>query len=288
MKLKLGILTFACSLCLIAGGLTLGVGSASASGLYLENWGFDPGTGVVSPIDAIGLHGTALVNGTGGTNFAEYGTFQSDAFQNDGSNILSGVSGLGANYELTMVLSNATGYYTPVDATHNALTFTSADLNIYLDTNLDYGSTTNDFGASNGTPVASFTLKEGSGSISLTGGVQPADGSTDLTFTAVSLAPGYWFDENGTDLSTLGNLVVGFTDTNNQVLYPTGTNIITAYTADSGLTVPTSNGPNDFFVSSGGHVHLGEVPEPTTMLLMGLGLFGLAAPKMRKKRGSQE
>jgi hypothetical protein len=299
MKLKLGFLTFACSLCLIAGGLTLGVGSASASGLYLQNWDFNPiGTsyGTVSTIDDITVSGTALINGTSahsGLGFDEYGAFQANYFRDGGVNKLG--TGLGAvgGYELTMELTNVSGYYTPVSSTMNSLTFTSADLNLYLDTNLDYGSTTGNFGANNGTLVGTFTLKVGTGSINVTSGGQPLNGSTDLSFLATYLPTGYWFDQGGTDLSTLvsDGLVVGFTNTTNQVLFPTNPNVPSEFSAASGLTAPATAAAmnnDDFYVNSNGNMNLGEVPEPTTMLLMGLGLFGLAAPKMRKKRGSQE
>jgi hypothetical protein len=311
MKLKLGFLTFACSLCLVAGGLTFGAGSASAVALTLQNWSFDATSAngsLVKDIQQIDINGFSLVNGTGTSasgTFSEYGTFETTAFEGTSGSIHNTGLGSTPGFQLTFVLSNVTGTYSAgLDSNgdhNNDLLFTGGDLSVYLSSSLDYGQMSgNNYGASSGKLVGEFSVVAGPnsyGNIDLDN--SPQDGNTDITFQTVGnvngltngLLPGIWFDQSGKDLSSIDSpLVLGLTDTNNKVLYPGSTTLPSAYTAASGLTAPASSAVNDarnpaFFVSSGGHFNLAEVPEPTTMLLMGLGLVGLAAPKMRKRKG---
>ncbi len=294
--------------------------TASALTLTLEDWKFNP-NGVdntlqttFSPIDEITILGTALINGTvdsfdivtgaaSGT-FKEYGTYEATAFQNDNTNIDG--TGLGAfaytsqAYEITFEMFDTEGYfaYNPVSQVNDYI-FTQSKFNIYLDMNNDYGTTADTFGADNGVLIGAFELVAGSGSMDFLA-VNGPDGSTDITYKARDdaetqaaglthgLLANVFFDAYGVDLSTyaVDDLLIGLVDTNNEI-QPSSATQFSEYNGKDGLVSgdydPTlGSGNTKFFVTSDGSFAPAVVPEPTTMILFGFGLMGLAGIGRRK------
>lgn len=288
--------------------LLLTSSSASAAALSFDNWQFNPngadaaaGYGLFSPIDEINILGTTLVNGTipdasGHGTFDQFGTFAATSFSNDGIPISGFDTGLGGGYELTFVMSNTSGtyQYDPNDDASELL-FTNSTFEIYLDTSMDYGNAGNIAGAANGTLIAAFSLLSGSGEVDFdeSGG---AGGHTNLTFIATQMMAGVWFTEDGTDMSTLASkdILITIVDTNNDVLGSGDHNAVEDIWSDEydGKDGLTSGDYDDelgaknpeFFLRSDGSVAMGMVPEPTTIMLFGFGLLGIAGISRKKIR----
>ena len=90
--------------------LTVTAGQASALTLdFNQNWGFNPqvgGSSLLTPIDEMTYLGVNYTETSDDlSTFQSLGRIGATGFQNDGSNIPGGVSGLGVNYSLPQPLS---------------------------------------------------------------------------------------------------------------------------------------------------------------------------------------
>jgi hypothetical protein len=169
-----------------------------------------------------------------------------------------------------------------------AINFDSGTLALYLD---DFGSsyaTASDsdssfYGANDGTPIATFDLVSGSGAI-LTDGLP--NGTFSINYEATNITAGYFFMPDGTtDLSTLDpiTLTMGFTTTNASAVGNPTDGLVSELMDYAGLTdVPENDPPTDFWLASGGQFRINVVPEPTTMILFGVGLLGIAGITRKK------
>lgn len=190
---------------------------------------------------------------------------------------------LGSWWEMTGRWENLTGNITGVTpipgGTLVSYVYTGGSLNLYADgpyPGLLPNSNFNGDGGSNdgssddvvgtftdGTLVASLNLIGGTGSLNYDSNGQPTTGSTLLRWQFSSMLPGFWLDANGNDLKPLSDIgwVLAFSDTNTHQIKVRGV-----------------------FIDSNhdGSVDIGIVPEPTSMLLLGIGMLGLATVRRKK------
>lgn len=166
------------------------------------------------------------------------------------------------------------------------VTFTGGTFDMFLDSALDYEGTAGIYGADNGTPIATFNVAYGSGSIDAEG---LPNGDLSITYQAANLAPGYFYMPDGTtDMASFDAssviITMGYTTTNaTAISNPTALQTSEIYQEWMGNTgTATNDPPDDFWLNSNGQFRVDVVPEPSTMILFGAGLLGLAAVTRRK------
>ncbi len=282
----------------LAIALAASVGQANAGNIaFGDDWGFNPlGTGVgaaIMPIDEMTYLGISYTESTGvsaGDTFADVGRLGASSFQNDGSLIPAGVSGLGVGYEMSGTFEDWTGTYGATTGTNTAFTFDAGGtLDIQIDTVFN---NTTFAGARDGINIMSLEIITGTGNINF-GNPAGVDGNVDILFEVTSAAAGYWFldlNDDGvaeTDISTLlggpNPIALGLTDSNNNILIPAAA-VAADFIAETGLGTP--NGLGDIYTTNDGSFTIGKVPEPSTIALFGSSLLLLGVGVRTRRRKS--
>jgi hypothetical protein len=104
-----------------------------------------------------------------------------------------------------------------------------------------------------------------------------------------SLDAGYFFRENGQDLSTESIMAFAFTNANT-VANPTGIlvdEVACQYANFSGNGCNGSayaNTPGSFFVGNNGQFKLAEVPEPGSLALFGIAMLGAGVVSRKRAK----
>jgi len=232
---------------------------------------------ILTTVDATSNYAAGIFPGAG---FVDVGDLKMGTLNYLG-NPLSGAQNqdLNGSWELTGRWSDLTGTMTAITPTASGTLFnfiyTSGTAKLFADptvnANFGAGIGSNDDTAStftDGTELASIKLLSGVGSLFVPFDGSAATGSTFTKWDILSVPAGYWLDPTGFDLKSSLE-ASGWVDVNTIV--------------SSNVTI-TGTGPGSQILSRNqGHASY-NVPEPASMLLFGMGMLGLGATKLRRKK----
>ncbi len=184
--------------------------------------------------------------------------------------------------DLTGIITGAVTYTDPYNKTHTTYYFDyqQGTLNLFADSPVgyNYGPTfsaeddlTSEF--IDGTQVAQLRLLDGTGTITFDSAGNFEEGAVHLNWQFESMLPGFWLEAStGKDINdyVLASnwYVVADTDSNTD-----------------GYSVRT-DGQTYFKIDSNhdGSMEMKPIPEPTTLLLLGTGLLGIASIRRKRKK----
>lgn len=253
----------------------LAISVSAHSALAASDWQINPlGSGVgdattVSTLDVGGVGFVQIVPDdapTGLFSFIEHGAYQ--AFAPGGLSPFP-------DHEITVTYSvSGTGSFSDP----GAMRMSAGQIDIYSDAAHDFGSMARNYGADNGTRIATFKLDDGY--------VANSEGEVIVNATGVagSFAQGYLFDAAGTDLATLAKVRFQLALFNGPIVPDTAimTGVVCGLAQACANGLPTLS-PLAFTVQDSGSVSISAVPEPESavMLLAGLALIGTVTRRRR-------
>jgi hypothetical protein len=272
-----------------AAAIALATGAAQAE-LVMNDWTFNPvGTGLANGQEIneyLDVNGNAFIQltptGANSFNFTEHGVF--NIAQADSNFQLFPVNFPGANISLTLE-ARGTGNFS------GGFKFSSGTVKMYQNPINQYGTTEGIYGANQGNLIGTFSVLAGGGGTVDASGNPIGNGEVSIFASAAKgkLAAGYFFNDDGVDMSTLNNVAFAFTNANPVTKY--APNLVSEVACEfAGFTgagcngTPYANTPGrNFFLSNGGQFKFADVPEPGSVALFGIALFGIGALRRRVK-----
>ncbi|QOL50073.1 flocculation-associated PEP-CTERM protein PepA [Massilia litorea] len=274
--------------CAAAVAMTVAGGANAAT--VLNDWVFNPiGGGYASGQQVneyLDVNGNAFIqiNPTGGSSFsfAEHAVF--NIVQADSNSQLFPVNYPGGNISATFE-ATGTGNFS------GAFSFSGGTIRMYQNATNQYGTSAGIYGANQGNMIAEFTVLAGGGGLVDASGSPTNNGQVTVLAKASqgSLDSGYFFRENGQDLSTESIMAFAFTNANT-VANPTSILVDEVACQYANFTGNGCNGsayantPGSFFVSNNGQFKLAEVPEPGSLALFGIAMLGAGVVSRKRAK----
>ena len=265
--------------------------SAANAETIINDWVFNPSGGGFATGQRINeyldFNGNAFVQitPTSATTFSfrEHAVF--NVVQADSNGRLFPLNFPGGNISATFV-GNGTGNF---DGTFQ---FSGGTIRMYQnEVDGQYATEAGIYGANLGEEIAMFdVLAGGGGRIDASGSPLDNGQVTILAKAQVgALDAGYFYRENGRDLSQESILAFAFTNANT-VSQPSGTLVSEVACQFAAYTGPGCNGSayvdtaGGFFLSNNGQFKLAEVPEPGSLGLFGIALLGAGAVSRKRAK----
>jgi hypothetical protein len=275
-----------------AAAIALATGAAQADAI-MNDWTFNPaGTGQANGLpvnEYLDVNGNAFIQltktGNNSFSFAEHAVFNLGQADSNGNffPVAYPTGNISATFE-------AVGKGT----FNGAFTFTSGKIKMYQNpTSGQYSSTDGYYGANLGNLIGEFSLIAGGGGTVDASGSPINNGNVSIFAQASkgSLKPGYFFSDRGVDMSTVYTTAFAFTNANT-VGSPTAKLVDEVACQFAGFKGPGcapspdtyANMPGQyFFVSNNGQFKFNDIPEPGSVALFGIALFGIGAMRRRMK-----
>ena len=273
-----------------AAAVAVSFAGAAHAEVVLNDWVFNPaGTGFAAGQtvnEYLDVNGNAFIqiNPTGGSSFSfsEHAVF--NIVQADSNSQLFPVNYPGGNISATFE-ATGTGNFS------GAFTFSGGTIRMYQNATNQYGTSAGYYGADQGNMIAEFTVLAGGGGRVDASGSPTNNGQVTVFAKADqgSLDSGYFFRENGQDLSTESIMAFAFTNANT-VAKPTDMlvdEVACQYASFSGNGCngqAYANTPGNFFVSNNGQFKLAEVPEPGSLALFGIAMLGAGVVSRKRAK----